>query len=240
MTEAELRKILLASLPDELLRLCGQILYSGIDTLARTESYYFLGFNPAADKTNPVLRDLMRVDSELGRMKWSAYTEQCWMCEGMCDPATCSRTGESKHQKNVQRIMCELGLKPEGTFATNLVFVESRDIRNLKTDLRLDFEGCVAACWQVHKRLLAEIRPKFIVCLGNGKGKRQSAFGFLREKAMRPKNFPDEFADDPRYRKKFVATFDLGGGDALETTVVGVKHPSYQMSPRGLRAFIGC
>jgi len=88
---------------------------------------------------------------------------------------------------------------------------------------------------------LAEIKPKFIVCLGNGKGKQQSAFGFVRgTAAVRPDSYHEEFAGDSRYRKKFVGTFALGDGEALEATVVGVRHPSYPTSPRALRGFIGC
>jgi len=228
MTEAQLRTILLASLPDRILDLGGQILYSGIDTLARTESFYFLGFNPAQDGTNPMLRTLIQDDSQLGRKKWSAYTGQCWRCKGQCDPATCPRTGKEKHQKNVQRIMCELGLKPEETFATNLVFVESRNISGLKTDSRFDFETCLEACWLVHRELLAEIKPKFIVCLGNGKGEQQSAFGFLRgTAAVRPNSCHEEFAGE-RTLLFFASPsqrFDSGCSPFFHPVQLFVLHP---------------
>jgi hypothetical protein len=122
MTDTGLRKILAECLSREILNRGGQILYSGIDTL-RPGSFYFVGFNPAADGTNGLLQEMRLHDKN-----WSAYTRQCWMCKGKCDPEACPHTGEAKHQKNVQRIMCELGLKPEEALATNLVFVESSGI----------------------------------------------------------------------------------------------------------------
>jgi hypothetical protein len=234
MTETELKQLLKESLPDEILKgRAGQILYSGIDTL-RAGKFYFIGFNPAADDTNHPLQEMRLPDKN-----WSAYTCQCWMDKGQCDPKTCSRTGEEKHQKNVQRIMCELGIKPEETFATNLIFVESRGIKEIKADPL--FETYLEACWRVHRKMLAEVNPDYIVCLGNKKGKRESTFSFFQEQAFRTENYLQEFTSrDSRYRKRFDGTFKLDDSHTLEAKVVGVKHPSYPMSPRGLRDFIGC
>ena len=56
MDEDALKAVLERYLADHLCR-SGQVLYSGIDTL-RPGRYYFLAFNPAADGTNPRLRDV--------------------------------------------------------------------------------------------------------------------------------------------------------------------------------------
>jgi hypothetical protein len=170
MTEADLRKVL-KSLPDEIRKRNGQILYSGIETLRRTESgYYFLGFNPAADGTNPVLDKLLSDTHLLGRRDWSAYTAHCWVhAGGKCPRHPCPEAGKKQHQLRVQEMFSVLGLRPEETLAANLIFIESKDIRELKADLektvpRFDFEACTDACWQVHKKILEVVRPGYIVC----------------------------------------------------------------------------
>ena len=157
MTDIELQEILADCLPQEMRQENGQILYSGIDTL-RSGEFYFFGFNPAADGTNPPLSN-----PELHPKEWSAYACQCWMDKGKCNAKECSKTGEAKHQKNVKQIMSELGLDPKTTFATNFIFVESKDVNALKK--RAKFATYVENCWRVHKKMLAVVRPKYIVCL---------------------------------------------------------------------------
>jgi hypothetical protein len=175
-------------------------------------------------------------DLQLGRTNWSAYTCQCWMCEGKCDPQICPKTGDAKHQKNVKHIMSQLGLKPKETFATNLVFVESDDIPTLKREPF--FRDNVDACWQVHKKMLAEIRPKYIVCLGNGEN--DSAYSLVRKKAYDVKNEKpsDKKVGRCRAFKKFVGGFHFDEGEPLDVIVVGVLHPSRWQCPSGLVRFI--
>jgi hypothetical protein len=220
MIAAELNKLLRKCLTDEIQERKGQSLYSGIDTLTRGK-FYFLGFNPRTDDANVQLRH-----ERFDRTNWSAYTQQCWTHEN----CTCPRIGEDRHQKNVRRIMCELGLKPEETFATNLIFVESRGVKEIKADPL--FKTYLEACWRVHQKMLAEIKPKYIMCLGNGE--RDSAFSSVREKAV-------DAEKEARHLKfkSFVGVFHLDDGHTLEAKVIGVKHPSYPMSPRGLREFVG-
>jgi hypothetical protein len=121
--------------------------------------------------------------------------------------------------------MRELRIQPEETFATNLIFVESRNAKAIY-DLAL-FDNC----WRLHKQMLAVVRPKFIICLGNGE--RLSAFSLVRSKA-------DRREADRKYLhfKSFVGSFGLKDGFELTTTVVGVRHPSYPMSPHGLRKWL--
>jgi hypothetical protein len=224
MTDTELKTIIEKHLSVDTLKQWGQILYSGIDTLRSSGGFYFIGFNPAKDGTNPRLCDI-----PLGRRNWSAYTQQCWTHRD-CDPTVCQRTGKSQHQMRVQRIMAELGLKPEKTFATNLIFVESENVNKIKRDPL--FKTYLESCWQVHRKMLAEIRPHYIVCLGNGKT--ESAFSLLRERAEHIQNERASLAF-----KSFAAEFDLADG-VLLTKVIGVRHPSRPMNPQNLRCFVGC
>jgi len=218
MTDIELRKVLAECLPENTLKRNGQILYSGIETL-RPAKFYFVGFNPAEDDSNLPLCSV-----PLNRRRWSAYTQQCWY-HPRCDPTVCPDFKMRPHQQRVQGIMRELGAIPEETFATNLIFVESRSAREIYDPALFEI------CWRVHKKMLAVVKPQFVVCLGNGE--RLSAFSLVRRKAdYREKNAAC------RTFKSFVGTFHLDNGLELTANVVGVHHPSYPMSPNGLQHWV--
>jgi hypothetical protein len=225
-TDRELQAVLMRYFGG-FLRERGQILYSGIDTL-RPGPFYFLGFNPAKDGTNPLLSDV-----RLDRTEWSAYTKQCWYCplspRGCANG--CAKAGKKPHQKQVVRIMSELELVPEKTFATNLIFVESKTTAEMVIhDSRL-----LDSCWCVHQKMLAVVKPSYIVCLGNGEKPIVSVFRTLGGIAHDQK----EMRASGRF-KSFVGTFHLNEAPPLTATVIGVPHPSYPpWNSTGLRGFIG-
>lgn len=221
MDEVELRKTLVECIPDAVFKRNGQILYSGIDTV-RPGEFYFVGLNPAKDDSNRPLCDL-----PLNRQNWSAYTQQCWT-HSHCD-ATCPRIGKAPHQRRVQRIMAELGLTPEKTFATNLIFVESRKGEDIRPEIRDD--GLFDIFWRVHIKLLSAVRPKYIFCLGNQEG--LSAFSLVRKKALAT----GQERTTAKF-KSFGGVFYLADGSTLRPKVIGVHHPSYPMDPEGLRDWI--
>jgi hypothetical protein len=217
MNEIELRKILEHHIGDSLGKK-GQVLYSGIETLARGR-FYFIGFNPAIDPSNRELRTI-----PLGNTNWSAYRDQCWTCG---EWNACKPHGQKRHQKQAIKIMAELGVaQPEKVFATNLVFEESAGIDDVYALDRLH------RYWAVHRHLLAEVRPEIIVCFG--KQEPRSAFGYLCRVAQRhdPVRTGGGF-------KRFSGTFDLGHGQPLTAKVIGVRHPSYPSRVDGLREFAG-
>ena len=59
------------------------------------------------------------------------------------------------------------------------IVAESEKVGELKINPKCD--TYVEECWCVHKKMLAVVRPKYIVCLGNGES--DSAFSLVREKA---------------------------------------------------------
>jgi hypothetical protein len=217
VNETELRGILELHIGDSLAKK-GQVLYSGIETLARGK-FYFIGFNPAIDLSNRPLGTI-----PLGKTNWSAYRDQCWTCG---EWNACKPHGQKRHQKQAIKIMAELGVaQPEKVFATNLVFEESAGIDDVYALDRLH------RYWAVHRHLLAEVRPEIIVCFG--KQEPRSAFGYLCRVAQRhdPVRTGGGF-------KRFSGTFDLGHGEPLTATVIGVRHPSYPSRVDGLREFAG-
>ena len=218
MKDIDLQRILLECLPADVLNSKGQILYSGMDTM-RPARFYFVGFNPAKDDSNLSLRNV-----PLNRKCWSAYTQQCWY-HANCDQIICPDFTMRPHQRRVQSIMRELRVQPEQTFATNLIFVESYSAKEIYDPALFD------ACWRVHKKMLAVVRPQFIICLGNGE--RLSAFSLVRSKA-------DRSVEEGKHQKfkRFLGVFAMDDGLELTITVVGVRHPSYPMSPDGLREWL--
>jgi hypothetical protein len=88
--------------------------------------------------------------------------------------------------------------------------------------------------WSVHKKLLAVAKPACIVCLGNWEDPDEfSAFRVVRGLATRE----DKFRSRGQW-KLISATFDLDDGPH-ETTLVGVRHPSYPgMQIAGLSDFV--
>jgi hypothetical protein len=230
MTEGELRQLLIECLSEQIRsQWKGQVLYSGIDTIKRGP-FYFLGLNPRSDSANVFL-----CDEPLNRTHWSAYTQQCWRHPD-CNRDRCPGFRLDDHQQRVQNVMRELRIEPEKTFATNFIFVESEDTERLKKDPL--FNVYKEKCWQVNKRLLATVKPEYIICLGNDKA--DSAFSYLYWEATRKDNLKVQGTHrDLTYRKRFDATFTLDDGDSLRARVIGIKHPSYPMSAQALNDFIG-
>jgi hypothetical protein len=226
MTDIELRNVLSECLPEAILKRNGQLLYSGIETL-RPGDFYFVGFNPAADGTNPILHKI-----QLDRRQWSAYKQQCWS-HPHCNE-TCPKAGQAPHQKRVRSMMSALGLIPERTFATNLIFVESRNVAEIKKEIRMN--GLFEYCWRVHEKILAVVRPKYIVCLGNGES--GSAFSLVRRRAKSIRNvIPGGNKVEGQKHvglKSFDGTFALTNAADLDARVIGVPHPSRWNCPAGL------
>ena len=133
--------------------------------------------------------------------------------------------------------MSDLGLIPEATFAMNLIFVESQNVAEIKREIRID--GLFDHCWSVHKKMLAVVRPKFIVCLGNGEY--DSAFSLVRKTANTINNPIHGEERVGRYIafKSFTGTFALNNAPDLTAKVIGVLHPSRWKCPAGMKDFVG-
>jgi hypothetical protein len=185
----------------------GQIIYSGIDTL-RPGDFYFIGSNPGVDRSNRVLKEL-----PLNMENWSAYTQQCWRCGELTG---CTKHSKTFHQNNVVALMVELGLRPEDTFATNLIFREGLKPKLAYADVDMN------RYWRLHRRLLMKVKPKYIVCLGNNLDKDEySAFRIVRALADKKTKVVKR-----EQGKFFRAAFNLEGG-GITPMVIGVRHPSY-------------
>jgi hypothetical protein len=218
MNADELRVFVTETIGD-MMCMKGQMLYSGRETL-RPGTFYFLAFNPVDDGTNPILHEW-----PFDRTNWSAYTDQCWTCGLERD---CRQHEKERHQVQVIGMMeREFDTVPQETFATNLIFVESRHAEDIYS------RGLCDLFWPIHKRFLSVVRPKYIVCLGYGDP--ASAFSVVRRKAVRKEKIQTE-GHGVGLWKRFKGTFDLEGGTE-DITVIGVWHPSYRIRYAGVGKF---
>ncbi len=130
------------------------------------------------------------------------------------------REGEAPHQKRVKeyaRLLGEPDIKR--VFAANAIFLRSRDQGSFPNANEMWKRS-----WPVHQFFLSIVRPKFIVCLGNGDG--MSSFSLLASVANGiPRH--SYFGQKKSFRdgKWFDGVFDVDGGQ-LVCKVIGVPHPS--------------
>jgi len=204
----------------------GSVLYSGLDTLTAAD-FYFIGLNPGDSSGEDRL-----IDHTIHPANWSAYTCQCW--QRGCNEDDCAHKSGGKvleryatrHQRRVQQLARSLGQSPEQIFATNCIFVRSPSTRELMKDAEsrkkaYELWNC---CWPVHAKFLSEVKPKLVVCLGNGT--EFTSFGLLHRKS----NTPEILESGSTFRdgRYFKAQFNLGFD---EPWIYGVPHPSWHQPP---------
>jgi hypothetical protein len=188
-------------------QLKGHAVYSGARAW-KPGAYYIMGYNPAADETNERL-DALSMNAD----NWSLYLDKCWHCGNPRDEK--HRHPLKPHQKRVIEICRLLKVDPREIFATNAIFVESRDASSLVAS-----EELWERCWQVHQRFLHVIQPNWIICLGNAAS--GSSFSFLKEKLAFTAPI---LGSDFREGKEFNTTVELDGKHK-RIRVLGIPHPS--------------
>ena len=224
----ELNQLLKKMLGNDAGRL-GWVPYSGLDTL-KQGTYYLMGYNPRRDQANRPL-----LETTGNAVDWSSvYTKQCWRCP----QAPCEHMDAGGRLKSARAppgqgdcaCMLLLGTIPECIFSANAIFIQSPRARDLQNAGQLWDK-----CWGVHQKFLALVRPKWIICLGNGQ--EHSSFQLMRQKAKKPEpkvSNPCHADRPPDYRtgKLFNALFDIGDTSPLDVKVLGsaaskpISHPS--------------
>lgn len=190
----------------------GAVLYNGWGTLRPSnDGLYIMGFNPGGDpddiKTSVIesLKDL--------KDKYCSYTDECWRkgCLEDCQ----KHKGDKLHQKMVKELAEILGYDIREVFAANAIFIRSKEQSDLQESLKL-FDRC----WPVHQLFLSIVRPRTMLCLGNGEP--SSAFAFLRMK-LAPNEKPN--SEDV---KAFSSVTAVSNDETINVRVIGVRHPSYR------------
>ena len=204
----------------------------GVSTAALAPGrFYIMGLNPGGDPQTHgewTIRKSIS-DVELG---WSAHTHDCWQdhrggtCEHLDENGRVKDPFLSRHQRNVLRAYDAIGATPGEVVTTNAIFARSSSEATLHAATGLTAWQWWETCWPVHQRMIAEVRPEFIVTLGKGLG--TSAFGFLMNKMDVKRNAIRALGDNRALDgRTFSGTLPLVGGEEFATRVLGLPHPSY-------------
>jgi hypothetical protein len=207
----------IASLP-------GAVLFSGVDTLV-PGPLYVMGYNPGGPGEVEEASGKGTIGSSLkdikGKTNWNDWADE--------------RYGRgqtySAFQRNIRTVFEALGTDPRRTFSTNALFVRS----SAADDLEKPWDIWWDTCWRVHQLFLDVVRPRVIVCLGNGGPPNTSTLEMLRLTRRREgqayvPNFPAPGAGESARHGKWhpKVTFDLSDGKSHTCSVLGLPHPSAQ------------
>jgi RimJ/RimL family protein N-acetyltransferase len=246
MSVCELRKLVCRTVSDNLgkeyANMSGAVMYNGWSSL-RPGPLYLMGLNPGGNPEEikeTVLESICALQEN-----HCAYTDECWS-HLECPQEPCPCRGESPHQRRVRDLVGALDrcLDLRNVFAANAIFLRSKDTQELKN--RNPDNKLWERCWRVHKFFLKIVRPKLILCLGNGNG--LSPFSLLREQLLREQcseasevcrtrvaqqeksgkrgGSGETRTNRPLYWKSFVSQVLVNGSEKLHCMVVGVPHPS--------------
>lgn len=163
MDNAPLIDLIKSSLQDNLSRK-GSILHSPSDSLIQGD-YYFIGYNPGGDHHNLTLTDEL---TSLFNKPQHRYLDYQFEHAGRL-----FAKGQAPLQKNYQALFNYLTVDPRKVFCTNLIFFHSR-----KSD-GVNYQQDAEICWPIHLAFLAIVKPRVIICNGNGNS--GSAYSFLQQ-----------------------------------------------------------
>lgn len=213
--EQEFSKIFIGALEStpegkKVLEEVGDVFRSSWDTM-HEGNIYMLGFNPGGKGGEGcTVRESICKTEEKG---WSDYYDERWGGK---------ECGQHRHQLNVKKYLEKesLNLPIKSVPASNVLFVSGETVEKTK-DRTLDLEPC----WLVHKAALKIIKPKVILCLGNGEHRYKSAYAYIRSRVGM------EYKDCSRCGN--IKWFECSPRLLYEATadspmilVIGVPHPS--------------
>jgi hypothetical protein len=191
---------------NEVLNEKGGLVYSAFATI-RAGDVYVMGLNPGGDPAangmtiGKSLNDLPDQEGNDYLDKWNNHAP-----------------GQAPLQKRMAYILndvLEVGL--EQTFATNLIFRNTRSAR----DLNLGKEG--ALYWPVHQTFMRIVQPRLILAFGNSS---VSPYAYIHNRCRDDRSITKAEESQPaghgKWRiKRFRAEFD-----GRATSVVGLPHLS--------------
>ena len=147
------------NLPDRIFQRSVSIFYSGKEAFAADAPLYVLGLNPGG---TPSALPTATVAAYLKRFKdrdqpWCEYADESW--EG-------AASGTWGMQPRVLHMFGQLGLDPRTVPASNVVFVNTRNER----DLAQEKDELLDLCWPVHAAVINSLKVSTIVCFGGTAG----------------------------------------------------------------------
>ena len=196
----------------------GDVLYNGWDTLRPSNGLYIMGFNPGGDPTQietSVVESLEKLNDN-----HCSYKDECW---GKSCPKDCRNKehfGIKPHQKRVKHLAKVFGYEVEEVFAANAIFIRSKTQGHLQKNPDL-----FKKCWLIHQLFLSIVKPRVILCLGNG-WVRSSFALLIKELEIEPNQVR-------RYGhvKAFSCAIAVSDRETINSHVIGVRHPSRFFDP---------
>jgi hypothetical protein len=130
------------------------VFYSGVSAFVKDAPLYILGLNPGGEEGNTVDISLGAFASQTE--DWSAYVHEPW--GGRSE-------GEYPMQQRVRHMLKNLKLDPCQVPASNVIFLSSRNEKDLK-----DKSSLLNQCWPVHQAVIDTLRVRTILCFGKAAG----------------------------------------------------------------------
>ena len=196
-------KLIPTSLMDE----SGTVFNSGRQTFESPSGLYILGANPGG-KPKSFTKDkyTVRQNVEDVLQRWSEdyspYRDQRW--GGFKKP------GNHPMQRGLLHLFSRVNRRPEEVPASEVVFLRSKDL----TELRGRFDSIAEQCWPFHQAVIENLEVKVIVCLGRKVG------GFVRRQMAAVQRVCEYREELPRRWRSFSHKNHEG------IFVVTLAHPS--------------
>jgi hypothetical protein len=182
----------------------GKVFYSGRLAFSRKARLYVLGVNPGGDPEDMPDETVSSHSDQVRRKfhsNWSAYRDESW--KG-------SKPGTWKMQPRVLHMFRTLGMDPGSIPCSNLVFVRSRKVADLKQEL----PQLVKLCWPFHEEAIEKLHPRAVVCFG------QTAGDCVRERLAAK----DQYAEHVEQNDRQWRSRAYKNSDGLK--VIVATHPS--------------
>lgn len=149
-----------ALIPKSIRNQSGAVFYSGRAAFSAPSRLYILGLNPGGSPQEmPDATVEKHTEMVFGNPdNWSEYRDESWH-DGY-------GAGEYRMQPRVLYLLEKLHLDPGLTPASNVVFVRSRQAK----DIKHDFEKYAECCWRFHEAVIERLNVRAILCLGRDAG----------------------------------------------------------------------
>ena len=147
-------------IPKSLLDKSGEVFYSGRRAFGAPSELYILGANPGGTPEGMPDSTVSRHINQVLYDKpanWSAYRDESWHGRA---------PGKSLMQRGVLHLFKRLQLNPGEVPASELVFLRSRNLSELKGS----FEKLASECWPFHQAVIDRLGVKVVVCIGKRAG----------------------------------------------------------------------
>ena len=194
-----------ALIPQSVLGASGAVFYSGRAAFSAPSPLYILGLNPGGDPLRQANDTVAKHTNMVLNEKphnWSEYKDESWR-EG-------HKTGTSGMQPRILYLLGRLGVDPQKTPASNVVFVRSAR----EKDIASTFNEVARECWRFHETVIERLHVRLVLCFGQRAGNWVCG-------QLGATTFVDEFIEENE-RKWRSSAFKNAHG----ITVVVATHPS--------------